>query len=365
MEIGGLFWFNSNNFLIWRLVRGVPPILFFSTLENFSMKKTLIALAAVAVSSAAMAQVTVDGSIDTAIGKIETSTNATGTVVKTDVGNQMVSGGMFGSRLRFGGAEDLGGGLKASFLLDHRFSSDTGVSTTPGFTGNSWVAVSGGFGTVTLGRSATAYAVADDLAASSAAGDTNNFTPDAMPGAATSNSNQNQIKYASPSFSGVSVAVSRGFDETVEAGSKDTNSFSLMYKTGPFSAAYGQQSAGGGDITNISAAYDLGVASVSFGTSTLKQEVSGVKGNKTTGNTLGVTVPMGAISLSAAYGSNEVKTAAGVKVSDKSGIGLLATYSLSKRTTVYGGMLNQDETTVTGNVKTTDDRVLFGMRHVF
>jgi predicted porin len=68
------------------------------------------------------------------------------------------------SRLGFKGTEDLGGGLKAEFLAEHRFNSDTGTNTSSVFwAGDVYVGLSGGFGSIKLGRltSAAYYATAD------------------------------------------------------------------------------------------------------------------------------------------------------------------------------------------------------------
>ncbi len=54
------------------------------------------------------------------------------------------------SRIIFAGTEDLGGGLKAFFQMDNRFSTDVSGTTLAG--GNSGVGLMGGFGKVTLGR---------------------------------------------------------------------------------------------------------------------------------------------------------------------------------------------------------------------
>lgn len=63
------------------------------------------------------------------------------------------------SRLGFRGNEDLGDGLKAIFQLEMGFSSDTGQasdSTAP-FSRNTFVGLSGGFGTIKLGNMDTVY----------------------------------------------------------------------------------------------------------------------------------------------------------------------------------------------------------------
>ena len=72
------------------------------------------------------------------------------------------------SRLGFKGFEDLGGGLKAGFALEHRFNVDTGASTNGnafwGGAGQSEVNLSGGFGMVRLGHyTSEAYFATSDV----------------------------------------------------------------------------------------------------------------------------------------------------------------------------------------------------------
>ena len=97
------------------------------------MKKSLIALAALATVGAAQAQssVTVYGIIDTGYNSIENNVSGTKTTTKG-----VVAGGGEASspRLGFRGTEDLGGGLKANFVIEGgmaqtaAFSFDLGLS---------------------------------------------------------------------------------------------------------------------------------------------------------------------------------------------------------------------------------------------
>lgn len=61
------------------------------------------------------------------------------------------------SRLGFRGTEDLGGGLRANFVLEQGFAPSNGVLGQGGrvFGRQAWVGVGGGWGTVTLGRQYT------------------------------------------------------------------------------------------------------------------------------------------------------------------------------------------------------------------
>ena len=292
------------------------------------MKKTLIALAAVAVSSAAMAQVTLSGRIDASLVN-EKVTAANGT--ESSVGTQLANGTVTGSRLTFAGAEDLGGGLRAVFAFEQRFNIDTGTDSGA-YLGNAFVGLTGGFGTVHMGRTYTAFN--DDLGQSHTAGDTG-FTPNLMPG--YSSRGANTIKYVSPTMSGVSLTASTSLKESKAAGAKAINAVMLSYGAGPLQLALAQQTEAAGDVTNISAAYDLGAARISIGSGSLDGANSG---NDSTGMTLGVTIPMGKMSVSLGYESGETETNAGAKVSEASGFGVYANYAMSKRTSVYAGYKN-------------------------
>src|SRR5450830_1886464 len=122
------------------------------------MKKTLIALAALAVVSAASAQstVTLYGVVDMAIAS-QKDTNSLGTNgVATETQKVGVDQGILSrSRIGFKGTEDLGGGLKADFVLEYGVNPDE--AATAMFNRQSYVGLSGGFGAVTIGRQYTPY----------------------------------------------------------------------------------------------------------------------------------------------------------------------------------------------------------------
>ena len=105
--------------------------------------RLLLALLAVVGSSAALAQSSV-----TLYGRVNT------TVEQQKFGNDKVTG-MENNASRFGfrGVEDLGGGLKAGFVLESGFGSDDGSSDARGFFARqSEVNLSGNFGMLRLGR---------------------------------------------------------------------------------------------------------------------------------------------------------------------------------------------------------------------
>ena len=105
------------------------------------MKKTLIALAVLGVAGVAQAQsnVTIYGAVD--INYVKST------------GNPVTMDERYNNRLGFMGTEDLGGGLKATFQLEHRFDLTTGQSKGRGdFEGAANVGLAGAFGQVRFGR---------------------------------------------------------------------------------------------------------------------------------------------------------------------------------------------------------------------
>lgn len=319
------------------------------------MKKTLIALAAVAATSAAFAQssVTLYGRVDASFGEEKNTVTGISTTKLFNGG----AGGLTGSRWGMRGAEDLGGGLKAVFDLESRFNVDDGTTGNgDAFRGNAYVGLTGGFGTVHLGRSYNAYDYTQDLSVRDNVFDSA-FTADFNPGNTTRSANM--IKYVSPTFSGFTAVASAGLGEGT---TKNENGLSVGYAGGPLAVRLGGQTNAAGDTVGIAAGYNFGVASVSGGYSQLSAINNG---NDSTGYTLGVTVPMGAFKFSAGFASGEVETNAGAKVSDKTEFGLGATYSLSKRTTAYVGYKTSKTEGPTG-VKTAGTRLYAaGVRHDF
>lgn len=117
-------------------------------------EKSLIALAVLAASGAAMAQssVTLFGIVDTGVSYVD---NASGSDAKYGVH----SSGNATSRLGLRGTEDLGGGLKAGFWLEGEIFGDNGNASGFDFKRESTVRLSGNFGEVRLGRETTPLSV--------------------------------------------------------------------------------------------------------------------------------------------------------------------------------------------------------------
>ncbi|WP_294637578.1 porin [uncultured Aquabacterium sp.] len=111
------------------------------------MKKTLLALAAIAASSAAFAQSSVSlyGVVDASVESIKGNDTTVSRVSSDNLAT---------SRLGFKGTEDLGGGLKAKFVLETALKSDTGAQGNSArfFERAAWAGLAGGFGELRLGR---------------------------------------------------------------------------------------------------------------------------------------------------------------------------------------------------------------------
>jgi predicted porin len=326
------------------------------------MKKNLIALAVLAASTGAMAQssVTVYGRMDLSVGAEKNLGESSKT--KMFHGGE---GGLTTSRLGFKGSEDLGGGLKANFKLEHRFNADTGEAQNPMWKAESSVGLSGGFGGFRLGRFTTAYDDVIALANSNSVFDSA-FTPASngvyKSGGDYSSRFNRQFQYVTPSLGGFYAGLNYAFEQT--SGEKDTMSgFKLGYKNGPVDVGLGYQNEKATDnkFTALSGAYDFGAAALSAGYSSRKG--SDANGDDTE-FTVGVTVPVGAVKLSGGYASSKTKIGGGT-TSKASGFGFGATYSMSKRTRLYAGL--RDYTVENGAGVKTKDNTLYalGIRHDF
>ena len=223
------------------------------------MKKTLIALAAVAATGAAFAQssVTLYGVADIGIN----DTNAPGRKMQLDSSAKMNNGA---SRWGIRGTEDLGGGLKAGFNFEAGLSLDNGATGQGGgnyFSRAAYMTLSGGFGELSLGRRLNP--AFNTAAAWELTGMANYSAVDSQFGAALRDFRySDMIMYTSPSFSGLTVQF--GHVLKGDAGVGAINDLSLRYAQGPLSVAfdYNKQSNvkgnNKGNNKHLGASYDFG-----------------------------------------------------------------------------------------------------------
>ena len=308
------------------------------------MKKTLIALAAVAATGAAFAQssVTLYGVADVAVGKANTAAgaglsntiaataNPTGLGLGNDKFQAIASNTLNNGTSRYGfrGVEDLGGGLKAGFNFEAGISLADGSANKSGgeaFSRAANVSLMGGFGEIRAGRSLNAsyYSVASweltGTANYSVVANQFNY-------AGAGPRDTAQVMYRSPSFSGLTVDVAtvlKGNDAAATAGDQSKYDIAATYVAGPLAAslAYNKVSGATKNVA-VGAKYNFGAFTVagSF------QDPAGVK----KGFTVGVSAPVGPVTLTA-------DIARATNTADKNTDFLLeAKYALSKRTFAYG-----------------------------
>ena len=297
------------------------------------MKKSLIALAALAASGVALAQssVTLYGVVDTGLTYVNGNENAYGLTSP---------GGNVNSRLGFRGVEDLGNGLKATFQLEAGVNVDDGT----GYLGKSGtglefrriatVGLEGDFGAVRLGRELTASYMA--VSRYDVFGDTGIGASRAWTGGYAARA-ENGIAYYTPNMSGFKVGVNYGFGEQVKA--RDNRYFGLgaTYDNGPLSAGLGfdrVNNVGSDDLKTIhvGAAYNFGVAKVAgYYKRTKYSDIVTGNGPKFHAGGVGVSAPMGAGEVKASY--DHYRLDKNTKANQLS-VGYV--HNLSKRTALYG-----------------------------
>lgn len=301
------------------------------------MKKSLIALAAVAASGAAFAQssVTVYGVVDTSIAVVKGQDTVSG----------MLNSGNATSRLGFRGVEDLGNGLKANFVLEGEVKPDDGSADGMNFKRQSTIGLSGNFGEVRLGRALTASynAVSRyDMFGTVGLGSTL-----AWNGTQTGyqNRSNNMISYISPKFSGFGVGIDYGFGEQTENKTNRYAGIGATYDNGPLSLGLGYDKANNSlgatgfateDQTTwqLGGSYDLAVVKLAafYKETKFKTIATGDSDKLKTWN-LGVSAPVGAAGLvKASY--NHYKLSDSSEKAQQFSLGYV--HNLSKRTALYG-----------------------------
>lgn len=293
------------------------------------MKKYVLALAVLgAFAGTAAAQSTVElyGGINLGLVK------QTGAQTKMEDGGEIGSGS---SRIGFRGTEDLGGGLKAGFVIETALTADTPTATSIG-TRNSFIDLIGSFGTVRMGRhlNPALYQVGAFHAFGTDYGNASASKILSNEGARYNNA----ISYLSPNFSGLTAQVTLATSETNSftagggnAAGRIPKAFRIAYGGGPIKAglAYTKDGVAGTDgLVQIGASYDFGMATVM---ATFEDN-----GNQADGSAyaIGARIPVGAFGLRASFGKDD--TSAQFSALDVKQYGLGFDYALSKRTGVYG-----------------------------
>jgi predicted porin len=352
------------------------------------MKKSLVALAVLAASGAAMAQssVTLFGIVDAGVTYAKTSGGESNYGVSNS-GNAT-------SRLGFRGVEDLGGGLKAGFWLEGAIQNDEGTGAGGGASGpgfefkrRSTLSLMGNFGEVRLGRELTAaYNTVSsyDVFGQVGIGQNHSFGKIGDP-IRTSN----MVSYYTPALSGFKLGVNYGFGEQAgDSSGKRYMGVAAGYENGPLSVGFGydQQNDPSFRLYGVDYAVDksksLGLgASYNFGAFKLaglirqvQAEQAGQK-SKLQSASLGATMAVGAAGEARlAYNYYDYKDIDGKAHQ----LSLGYVHNLSKRTALYGtyaflkNQKNESVSLSTGGLAIDPARagknqnaVTVGIRHAF
>ncbi len=304
------------------------------------MKKTLIALAAVAATGAAFAQssVTLYGVADASIVK------------STDVSTKMSSSGVMNngnSRWGVKGSEDLGGGMKAGFNFEQGLSLNDGTIAKSGggeFGRAAWMNLSGGFGELRMGR--TLNPSYYSVAAWELTGTANYSAVMSQFGGSTGGvRNSSQISYSMPNMSGFGAT----FGYILKGNTADDKAkvdLNATYGNGPIAVGFGYNKISGAEKNwALGGSYNLGVATIAASYFDPAGQGKGF--------TIGAGMDAGPVHLVLDIARDTFYKDTNVLVEAK--------YPLSKRTFAYVAFLRDGK----GKTPTNVNNLGIGLRHNF
>ncbi|MFO1337974.1 MAG: porin [Burkholderiaceae bacterium] len=262
------------------------------------------------------------------------------------------------SRIGFKGVEDLGGGLKAGFQIEHGFDATTGQAGAAFWGRQSEVNLSGNFGTVRLGRftSEAYFAVADYISMH------NHDTGDSsdkfyLPIAAIVDRDRNKVGYKSPDLGGFVFHAALGVKEGADT--DQLYDLAANYDNGPLHLGAGYEKLGDVKQFAVRALYEFGAATVGSYVERVSVPVLG----DATHFRISAMYTLGASEFHINVGrageySNWDK-------SDALQYTLGYNYNLSKRTKVYGYYTRIDKDDVLHAYGGNFDALAVGIRHNF
>ncbi len=318
------------------------------------MKKTLVAVAALAAATGAMAQVTISGQFDQAYNTVRSTTAAGVSTTQTTLNNNALGQ----DALNFGVTEDLGNGMTAYGNFNTILNSTTAAGSALTVDNGSGVGVKGEFGDIRLGVSYS------DTFFTSAGSDATGWGGGSRQGQVhnigTVGAVLNTVQYTLPQFiSGLKINLQRHVGETAGTRNGESQGGSVGYTTGGLSLSYAilntkntgaatdwttrpaigqvvvQEAATAGSTARANAfsvSYDFTVAKLWAGYNTLAS--GGNTNQSASSSTYGVSVPFGAASIGLAASNASYKSAAGATIT-ATGTAMLSSYALSKRTSAY------------------------------
>jgi len=279
------------------------------------MKKSLLALAvlgAFAGAASAQSSVTIYGKLDLAFGK------NIGTSDKALIDNA-------GSRLGFKGVEDLGGGLAATFGIEHRFNPASGAANANFWNGYSTVGLQGAFGHIRIGRDYTTNFLMVQNQVDPFGGD----TVAGLRNAGMLVNSIGKVRFNSMveyhfSSNGFNLGI-QGAGSNENGGTDKAYSLAANYAAGPLFVGFGYENPANTNdkVFELGARYNFGFATLSAGYS--KGTTAGNVDLK--GALIGANIPVGAGDFKIGYAKTSEDLA------NKWGIGYH--YNLSKRTKLF------------------------------
>ena len=350
------------------------------------MKKTLVAVAALAAVTGAMAEVSITGAVDYAFMKYQTG-GATTNSMGGDT-NQF-------NNLKFSASEDLGNGITAKAVIDLGIGYWQGVRENSGgaaYTRESHVGLYGDFGNFAIGRQYTPIFLAatiDPVGLPALSIGQEGLNATFLTGGARDVRAVGSASYTSPDISGFKLnyfTSQSGVQADASVGY--TTGYGIAYATGPVSLNYQTQKtdaegilefhrdASAGASTTFTAGtnqtsraifaakYDAGFATLAYIRGTTSNDAFGHATNY-----LAIGVPIPGTNLSVAASVN--RSAADDKADDANdasvnGSIFKVNYAFSKRTNAYFIYGNDETNNVDGadtSRKTTSTS--FGLSHSF
>jgi len=339
------------------------------------MKKTLVAVAAMAAVTGAMADATIYGTLEQTYNKSTTTVGGSVTQTKTGIGEYQTGGSLIG----FKGSEDMGNGLKASFLYEMGVNLQTSASAPSNR--QAFVGLSGGFGSVRIGKQYSKgflNAVAADPGGATGATGALYLAPMTGYNGTEAPLRQDQgIQWDLPSFvPGLGITITKVWggkntaptngtvtSETNGVKTGDGTGFAISYASGPLYAGYTTDTVTNAGInfgmndtgidattsaaavpdtaTNLFAAsstsknklntgtltYDLGMAKLGYNTTKMSVGSGSLSANMTS-----VNVPLGAASVFYSASSGKISSGSNVGAVSLKGSQYGLNYALSKRT---------------------------------
>ena len=298
------------------------------------MKKKLIAIAVVAAlaPTVAMADIFPYGRIHASLDSVSGIAAETNNLSLNDNS----------SRFGLKGSEDLDGGLKAIYQIEASVAANgTGAGTVFNGTRDTYIGLSGGFGTLMTGRLPAANQfVYDSNLFADQLGDAANFTAGALAGVGRANG---ALHYVSPNFSGMTAALTylpaKSVNSTLGVTTgKNSTGIKVSYAVGGISASLTTFSVKDAATKyapmSLAGSYDFGKGNVSAQYVKSKTTVGGVDTDTTTVINVG-----GKFNVSEKDAVKAQISKAGVSASGASnGATMLAVgfdHSLSKNVGVY------------------------------